>query len=125
MKNPDFISVTECGGETVSRAQLDRFHRRYIEAGLIGPGKDVLEMDYGTGRGFGHLQAMSQRFSAGDIAEPEREHARFHCGRRIDLPRFDAAATGFDDAAFDVVIVFDCWATSGGCCAGEGQSVHE
>lgn len=107
LKKPDFISVTERGGETVSRAQLDRFHQRYIWAGRIGAGKDVLEMACGTGPGLGHLQAVSRRFSAGDIAPSVLEHARHHYGQRIDLHQFDATHTPFADQSFDVVILFE------------------
>ena len=107
LKIPDFISVTERGGETVSRAQLDRFHQRYIWAGRIGAGKDVLEMACGTGPGLGHLQAVSGRFSAGDIAPSVLQHARQHYGQRIDLHQFDATHTPFADQSFDVVILFE------------------
>jgi SAM-dependent methyltransferase len=107
LKKPDFISVTERGGEMVSRAQLDRFHQRYIWAGRIGAGKDVLEMACGTGPGLGHLQAVSRRFSAGDIAPAVLEHARQHYRQRIDLYEFDAAHTPFADQSFDVVILFE------------------
>lgn len=107
MNTPDFISVTERGGENVSKAQLERFHQRYIWAGRICAGKDVLEMACGTGPGLGHLQAVSRRLWAGDIDESVLSHARRHYGQRIDLRRFDAAATPFADGSFDVVILFE------------------
>ena len=107
MKKPDYISVTERGGEAVSRAQLDRFHQRYIWAGKIGIGRDVLEMACGTGPGLGHLQSVSKRFSAGDIDPAVLALARAHYGRRIDLHQFDATQTPFSDQSFDVVILFE------------------
>jgi SAM-dependent methyltransferase len=105
--NPDFMSVTERGGEAVSRAQLDRFHQRYIWAGRLGAGKDVLEMACGTGPGLGHLQAVSRRFAAGDIAPSVLEFARRHYGDRVDLYQFDATHAPFPDQSFDAVILFE------------------
>lgn len=86
---------------------MERFHQRYIWAGSIGAGHDVLEMACGTGPGLGHLQAVSKRFAAGDIDESVLDHARRHYGNRVDLRRFDASSTPFPDASFDVVILFE------------------
>jgi ubiquinone/menaquinone biosynthesis C-methylase UbiE len=107
LKKTDFLSVTELGGETVSRAQLDRFQQRYIWAGRMASGKEVLEMACGTGPGLGHLQKVSRRFSAGDIAPTVLAHAKLHYGDRIDLHQFNATCTPFADASFDVVILFE------------------
>jgi SAM-dependent methyltransferase len=104
---PDFTSVTERGGEAVSRAQLDRFFQRYLWAGRFCAGKDVLEMACGTGPGLGHLQAVSRSLVAGDISPAVLDHARRHYGSRIDLRQFDATCTPFEDGSFDVVILFE------------------
>ena len=59
--NPnEFLIVTERGGEAVSQAQLERFHQRYLWAGSLSAGKDVLEMACGTGPGLGYLQGISR-----------------------------------------------------------------
>jgi ubiquinone/menaquinone biosynthesis C-methylase UbiE len=107
LKKTDFISVTERGGETVSRAQLDRFQQRYTWAGRICAGKEVLEMACGTGPGLGHLQKVSSRFAAGDIAPSVLAHAKLHYGDRIALHQFDATRTPFTADSFDVVILFE------------------
>jgi SAM-dependent methyltransferase len=103
----DFLIVTERGGEPVSQAQLDRFYQRYIWAGRLGAGKDVLEMACGTGPGLGHLQAVSRRFAAGDIAPSVLDFARRHYGERIELHQFDATKAPFADQSFDVIVMFE------------------
>jgi SAM-dependent methyltransferase len=104
---PNFISVTERGGEAVSRAQLDRFFQRYLWAGRLCAGKDVLEMACGTGPGLGYLQAVSRSLVAGDISPAVLDFARRHYGSRIDLRQFDATHTPFDDGTFDIVVLFE------------------
>lgn len=103
----DFLSVTERGGEAVSQAQLERFYQRYIWAGQIGAGRDVLEMACGTGPGLGHLKAVARRFAAGDIAPSVLELARRHYGERIELYQFDATKAPFADQSFDVIVMFE------------------
>jgi ubiquinone/menaquinone biosynthesis C-methylase UbiE len=107
MKQPNFIDVTELGGEMVTQAQLDRFYQRYTWASNISAGQDVLEMACGTGPGLGLLQAVSRSFTAGDISSSVLLHARRHYGERINLLEFDAANAPFDDQAFDVIILFE------------------
>jgi len=107
MSKPNFITVTECGGEMVSQAQLDRFYQRYFWAGRICCGEDVLEMACGTGPGLGYLQSVSRHFSAGDISPTVLEHARSYYGQRIDIHEFDACHTPFKAHSFDVIILFE------------------
>ncbi|EHR72930.1 methyltransferase family protein [Burkholderiales bacterium JOSHI_001] len=103
----DFISVTERGGEPVSQAQVDRFFQRYIWAGEIARGKDVLELACGTGPGLGHLQQLARRLVAADISAQVLAAARAHYGLRIDLRQLDACNTGLEAGSFDVVILFE------------------
>lgn len=103
----DYTIVTERGGEPVSAAQLSRFHQRYFWAGTYCHGKDVLEVACGTGPGLGYLNQVAKSLNAGDISPGTLAVARQHYGDRIDLRQFDAAATPFADASFDVVILFE------------------
>jgi SAM-dependent methyltransferase len=103
----NFVSVTECGGEYVSQAQVDRFIQRYVWAGEFSRGKEVLELACGTGPGLGYLKKISRRLVACDISEEVLDFARAHYGNRIDLRKLDACNTGLDSNSFDVVILFE------------------
>lgn len=103
----DFLIVTERAGEPVTRAQVERFHQRYLWAGTFCRDRDVLEVACGTGPGLGYLQSVSRTFKAGDVSDATLEIARRHYGERIDLRQFDAAKTPFPDSSFDVVVLFE------------------
>jgi SAM-dependent methyltransferase len=103
----DFTIVTERGGEQVSRAQLQRFHQRYLWAGKFCRGKDVLEMACGTGPGLGFLKSCSSSLVAGDVSAEVLAIAKAHYGDRVELLQFDAARTPFAGGTFDVVILFE------------------
>ena len=106
--NPnEFLIVTERGGEPVSQAQLDRFHQRYLWAGGLCAGKDVLELACGTGPGLGYLQGVSRSLVAGDVDGSIVAMARAQYGKRVDVRQFDACATGLPSASFDVAILFE------------------
>ena len=103
----DFTIVTEQGGEPVSRAQLERFHQRYIWAGSYCNGRDTLEMACGTGPGLGYLRRQARSLVAGDVSPSVLALARGHYGDRVDLREFDAARTPFADTSVDVIILFE------------------
>lgn len=103
----DFLAVTEIAGEPVSRAQLSRFYQRYIWAGSYCKGKDVLELACGTGPGLSYLASVSKSLIAADYSPAVLAVARAHYGYRIALYEVDAQATPFQDASFDVVILFE------------------
>jgi SAM-dependent methyltransferase len=105
--NAEFLIVTERGGELVSRAQLQRFHQRYFWAGELCVGKDVLELACGTGPGLGYLASRSKSLRAGDLDPQVLAFAREHYRSRLEIGQFDAVATPFADASFDVVILFE------------------
>ena len=107
MNPSEFLIVTERGGEPVSQAQLDRFHQRYLWAGSLSAGKDVLELACGTGPGLGYLQSVARSLVAGDVDNTIVAMAQAHYGKRVDLRQFDACATGLPAASFDVVILFE------------------
>ena len=107
MNQSDFLIVTELGGELVSAEQLHRFYQRYLWAGRLCTGKDVLEMACGTGPGLGYLKQVSRSLVAGDISEPVIQLARHHYGNRIDLRLFDATETRIANQSFDVIILFE------------------
>jgi SAM-dependent methyltransferase len=104
---PDFLTVTERGGEPVSQAQLERFFQRYIWACTFAKDKEVLELACGTGPGLGHLQKVSKRLLAADISEQVLSAARAYYGQRIDLRQLDACNTGLDACSFDIIILFE------------------
>lgn len=103
----NFLAVTEVGGEQVSQAQLSRFYQRYIWAGSFCTDKDVLEAACGTGPGLGYLASVSKSLTAGDYSSEVLAVSRAHYGNRIALHEFDAQATPFADASFDVIILFE------------------
>ncbi len=105
--NLGFTSVTEHGGESVSRGQLERFYQRYLWAGSFSQNVDVLELACGTGPGLGYLQSISRRLIASDISEDVLCAARSHYGERVDLRQLDACNTGLDACSFDVIILFE------------------
>ena len=104
---PDFTIVTEHGGEPVSAGQMARLQQRYGWAGSYCQDKDVLEAACGTGPGLGYLKAVSRRFVAGDLSAAVLAVAQQHYGTRIDLRPFDACSVPFEDASFDIVILFE------------------
>lgn len=104
---PNFLAITEVGGELVSQAQIVRFQQRYIWAGLFCKGKDVLEAACGTGPGLGYLASVSKSLTAGDYSPEVLAVTRAHYGDRIALHEFNAQATPFADTSFDVVILFE------------------
>jgi SAM-dependent methyltransferase len=103
----DFKKVTECGGELVSREQLDRFTQRYLWAGALSEGKDVLELACGTGPGLGFLVKVSRSLVAADISSDILSVAQAHYGERVDLRLLDACNTGLKKESFDVIILFE------------------
>lgn len=102
-----FASVTERGGERVSRSQLDRFYQRYLWASSFSHNVDVLELACGTGPGLGYLQSICRRLVACDVSEDVLRLARSHYGHRVDLRQLDACNTGLDPCSFDVIILFE------------------
>ena len=102
-----FLSVTEHGGEKVSKDQVYRFVQRYVWAGKISTGKDVLELACGTGPGLAHIQKQAQSLIAADLSPEILDLARSHYGNRIDLRKLDACETNLDSCSFDVIILFE------------------
>ncbi len=102
-----YLSVTELAGDEVTAEQVDRMCQRYYWAGSFCRGKDVLESACGTGQGAGYLAGLAKSYLAGDWSEKILDIARAHYGKRIGFRRFDAQEMPFDDASFDVVILFE------------------
>ena len=103
----DFTTVTEVAGEEVSGEQIERLAHRYYWAGEFCRGRDVLELACGSGQGLGYLAGVSSSLVAGDICEPLVERARAHYGERVRVMHIDAQTLPFEDASFDVVILFE------------------
>lgn len=102
-----FLSVTESGGEKVTKEQVYRFIQRYVWAGKICTGKNVLELACGSGPGLGYIQKQARSLIAADISKEVLNLARSHYGNRIDLRELDACDTGLNSSSFDVIILFE------------------
>ena len=103
----DFVDVSELAGDRVSAEQVERLCHRYYWAGEHCRGRDVLEAAIGSGAGLGYLAGIARSLRGGDFSAPILERVRRHYGDRIALERFDAQAMPFEDASFDVVILFE------------------
>lgn len=103
----DFSEVTEVVGEAVSREQIQRMAHRYLWAGAMCKGRDVLEIACGSGQGLGYLSAVARSLVAGDITPSLVERAKAHYGNRVDIRLMDAISLPFPDNSLDVVILFE------------------
>lgn len=103
----DYTEVTEVAGDEVTREQVERIAHRYLWAGTLCEGKDVIEVACGTGQGLGYLAGRARSLVAGDISSELLGLARAHYGERIRLEPLDAQQLPFPDASADVVILFE------------------
>ena len=103
----EFLSVTETGGEPVTKAQLARLYQRYVWAGEYCRNKNVAEFACGTGTGLGYLASVSKTLIAADIATDVLEVAREHYGDRIDIRQFSADKAPLADQSLDALILFE------------------
>ncbi len=103
----DFIPLTELSGDDVTQEQVERLARRYYWAAEHCAGKDVLEAACGTGQGVGYLASVARSVTVGDYSDALLDIARGHYGSRFEFRNFDAQDMPFDDASFDVVLLFE------------------
>jgi SAM-dependent methyltransferase len=103
----EFLSVTETGGEPVTKDQLSRLYQRYVWAGQYCRDKDVAEFGCGTGTGLGYLKSISKSLIAADIASDVLAVARAHYGDRVDIRQFSADASPLPDSSLDALILFE------------------
>ncbi|HUG69159.1 MAG TPA: methyltransferase domain-containing protein, partial [Pirellulaceae bacterium] len=102
-----FASVTETPGTPINQEQLAMLHTRYAWAGEFADGKDVLEVACGSGIGLGHLATRARSVVGGDYDPRLAEIARRTYTDRIAVSTMDAQSLPFDDATFDVVLLFE------------------
>lgn len=102
-----FVNVTEMEGQRISTEQLYRTCHRYHWAARQSAGKDVLEVACGAGQGLGILKSVAKSVAAGDISPEVLDAARKTYGKTIPLQVFGADHLPFNDAQFDVVLLFE------------------
>lgn len=104
-----YFTVTEQPGQAASRLQLEMMAARYAWAARYASGADVLEAACGSGTGLGILAAAARRVDAGDIDQANLEAARrtWADQPRIHLRHFDAMELPYENARFDVVLLFE------------------
>lgn len=103
----NYETVTETPGTPINYEQLSMLHTRYHWAAQYSKGLDVLEVACGSGIGLGYLANKSKHIVGGDCDEKLVRICRETYGSRIDIKRFDAQALPFDDATFDILILFE------------------
>lgn len=103
----DYVEITELAGDEVSREQIDRLCHRYYWAGKYCADRDVLEVACGTGQGVGYLNTVAKSVKAGDYSAAILEIASQHYKNRFKFEQFDAQKMPFEDASFDVVLIFE------------------
>src|SRR5436853_5950477 len=108
MMQPDFSTITEAPGLQATHVQLQRLYQRYHFAKEYCQNKDILEVACGTGIGLGYLASVSKSVCGIDIDERNLSIARdIYKNTSIRIERGDAQQMTFNDATFDVVLLFE------------------
>ena len=102
----DYTIVTEQPRQLASRTQMAMLRTRYAWAAQHAAGKEVLEVACGAGLGLGCLARAAASVEAGDIDEANCRVARA-ANPKIGVRVLDAAELPFDDASFDLVLLFE------------------
>lgn len=102
-----FLTVTELAGEEISQEQLERLCHRYYWARDYCVGRDILEVACGSGPGLRFLASAARSVRAGDYSAEVLDRARAHVGAAIELKVFDAQEMPYENAGFDVVLIFE------------------
>jgi SAM-dependent methyltransferase len=101
-----FLDVTEIQGQMVSPEQVARSCHRYHWAAQACQGKDVLEVGCGAGQGLTILARVAKSLVAGDYSPEVLAVARANFPT-VPLSVFEAEHLPFNDASFDVVLLFE------------------
>lgn len=102
-----FVDVVEVGGAEVAPEQMMRTHHRYYWAEAYCRSKDVLEVGCGSGIGLPFLSEIAHGLEAGDYSSDVLAVCRLRYGNIVPLKQFSAEDMPYDDASFDVVILFE------------------
>jgi SAM-dependent methyltransferase len=106
---PDFSTVTEQPWQGATRMQMEMLRTRYAWAASHAAQRDVLEVACGAGLGLGWLALSARSVEAGDIHEGNCRlaQATYHGEPAIRIRRMDALDLPFEDASFDLVLLFE------------------
>lgn len=103
----DYTNVTEVPGFGATEEALRALHTRYAFAADRAADKDVLEVAAGPGFGLGWFARKAKRVVGTDITTRLVKEARTTYAGRIDVATADAQALPFQDASFDVVLLYE------------------
>lgn len=103
----DFSIITEVAGNQAHSEQLAMIRTRYLWAGGLAEGRDVLEAACGPGRGLGYLAARARSVVGGDLTPALVAAANAHYGGAPKAVVMDAQKMHFADASFDLVLLFE------------------
>jgi SAM-dependent methyltransferase len=103
----DYSSVTEVPGAKASRQQLTMLYSRYVYAAKFVDGRDMLEVACGSGIGLRYLARRARRAVGGDYTDGLLRIAQRHHGAVVPLVRLDATNLPFEDACFDVIVLYE------------------
>ena len=103
----DYTTITEVPGGRATTEQLSMLYTRYHTAATLSEGKDVLEVACGCGQGLGYLAKQANCVVGGDYTE-SLLHGAQQCYRgRVPLVCLDAHILPFQNASFDVLVLFE------------------
>jgi SAM-dependent methyltransferase len=103
----DYSTITEVGGEKVTRDQVNRAYSRYVFASELAAGKEVLEIACGSGFGLGLISNAARRVVAGDYTASLVQLVRRQYETRIPVLQLDAQRLPFENASFDLILLFE------------------
>ena len=105
--NRDFSVVTEIQGARATREQLAMIQTRYVEAARLAECLRVLEVACGPGRGLGLIARRARMAVGADLTHRLVHQAKDHYRDRLPVLQCDAQALPFNDASFDVAVMFE------------------
>lgn len=108
-QRPDFTTITEFPGGGATAEQLSILCTRYEFATRNCSNRRVLEVGCGAGVGLGCLSGSAALVVGADIDERNCATAAgtYAGAEHLHVTRLDATALPFQDASFDVVLLFE------------------
>lgn len=102
-----FESVTEMPGTGATSEALSMLATRYLYAGKLAEGKEVIEIAHGPGMGLGHLHKVAKSVSCGDYDPDMVALVNKQYAGRVTSQRLDAMDLPYDAGSFDVVLILE------------------